>query len=158
MKPHPRIRKTVKWGGAAVTVLLVAAWVGSVPIDIEWTRPGRMIYHFELGSFVVQRSEVDNRPFFQGLHWSRHPRPYLRLWWHSWIFPTYWVVSIPLWPFILAALGTTVAAWRLDVLARRRQYTHCPKCNYDRTGLAPGAVCPECGSKPQHTTNSTQHT
>jgi len=29
MKPHPRIRKTIKWGGAAVTVLLVVAWVGS---------------------------------------------------------------------------------------------------------------------------------
>lgn len=29
MKPHPRIRKAVKWGGAAVTVLLVVVWIGS---------------------------------------------------------------------------------------------------------------------------------
>ena len=29
MKPHPRIRKTIKWGGAAVTVLLVVVWIGS---------------------------------------------------------------------------------------------------------------------------------
>jgi hypothetical protein len=27
MKPHPRIRKTIKWGGAAVTVLLVVLWI-----------------------------------------------------------------------------------------------------------------------------------
>ena len=33
MKPHPPphiIRKTIKWGGAAVTVLLVVVWIGSV--------------------------------------------------------------------------------------------------------------------------------
>ena len=29
MKPHPRIRKTIKWGGAVVTVLLVVVWIAS---------------------------------------------------------------------------------------------------------------------------------
>jgi hypothetical protein len=29
VKPHPRIRKTIKWGGAAVTVLLAVVWIGS---------------------------------------------------------------------------------------------------------------------------------
>src|SRR5437773_2597147 len=29
MKPHPRIRRTMKWTGAVVTVLLVIVWVGS---------------------------------------------------------------------------------------------------------------------------------
>ena len=29
MKSHPRIRKAIKWGGAAVTVLLVVVWIGS---------------------------------------------------------------------------------------------------------------------------------
>ena len=28
MKPHPRIRKTLKWGGALGTALLVAVWGG----------------------------------------------------------------------------------------------------------------------------------
>ena len=36
MKPHPRIRKTIKWGGAVVTVLLVVAWIGSGWGEIEW--------------------------------------------------------------------------------------------------------------------------
>ena len=58
---------------------------------------------------------------------------------------TVWIV--PLWaPFLLAA-GATVLAWRLDTLARRRARAgFCPKCGYNRTGLAPGAVCPECGA------------
>ena len=30
VKPHPRIRKMVKWGGAVASVLLMGAWVGSV--------------------------------------------------------------------------------------------------------------------------------
>ena len=29
MKPHPKLRKTITWGGAAVTVLLVVVWIGS---------------------------------------------------------------------------------------------------------------------------------
>jgi hypothetical protein len=29
MRPHPRIRKTIKWGGATVTLLLVVLWIGS---------------------------------------------------------------------------------------------------------------------------------
>ena len=37
MKPHPRIRKTVKWGGAAVSVVLMVAWVGS-----KWYEAGYM--------------------------------------------------------------------------------------------------------------------
>ena len=28
MKPHPRIRKTIKWGGAAVPTLTGAVWIG----------------------------------------------------------------------------------------------------------------------------------
>ena len=39
MKPHPRIRKTIKWGGAAVTVLLVVVWVGSGWLSVGWV-PG----------------------------------------------------------------------------------------------------------------------
>ncbi len=31
---------------------------------------------------------------------------------------------------------------------RRRRAGRCPKCNYDRTGLSSGAVCPECGTAP----------
>ena len=36
MKPHPRIRKTIKWGGAAATVLLVVVWIGSGWVVLGW--------------------------------------------------------------------------------------------------------------------------
>ena len=29
MKPHPRVRKTIKWGGAVVTVVLLVVWIGT---------------------------------------------------------------------------------------------------------------------------------
>jgi hypothetical protein len=47
----------------------------------------------------------------------------------------------------------TVLAWRLDWLdaraARRARLNLCPKCNYDRAGIAKDAVCPECGALPR---------
>jgi len=47
----------------------------------------------------------------------------------------------------LLSAAITAVAWRLDTLARRRaDRTHCPRCRYDRSGLAAGAVCPECGT------------
>jgi len=29
MKPHPRVRRTIKWGGAVITALLIALWIAS---------------------------------------------------------------------------------------------------------------------------------
>ncbi|HVU64865.1 MAG TPA: hypothetical protein VHC70_12870, partial [Phycisphaerales bacterium] len=51
---------------------------------------------------------------------------------------------------MLALLATTTA-WRLDTLARRRArrgVNLCPKCGYDRAGIAGDAKCPECGALP----------
>ena len=57
-----------------------------------------------------------------------------------------WYVIVPLWIPAAVTLATTAAAWRVDGIARRRAGGDgCKKCHYDRTGLAPGAVCPECG-------------
>jgi rubrerythrin len=47
------------------------------------------------------------------------------------------------------AMGMAAAAWYLEILARRARLNLCPKCKYDRTGIAAGAVCPECGSLPE---------
>jgi hypothetical protein len=56
-------------------------------------------------------------------------------------------LHVPLWIPASAAIGATALAWRLDTLARRRARVGlCPKCSYNRAGLAVGAVCPECGA------------
>ena len=52
----------------------------------------------------------------------------------------------PLWLFPLLLWTPAALLLRSGLLARRRALTgSCPACGYDRRGLAPGAVCPECG-------------
>lgn len=50
-----------------------------------------------------------------------------------------------LYPILLTSLPA-VLLWYTD---RRRPRPHaCPKCSYDRRGLAPDTKCPECGTTP----------
>jgi len=59
-----------------------------------------------------------------------------------------WRVRVPLWMPLVVSLGVTGAAWRLEVLARRRDRAgKCAACGYDRAGLKADAVCPECGAE-----------
>ena len=57
-------------------------------------------------------------------------------------------------PFFTVLVLGVIAAWAAVVLgwtvhrARLRQTGKCVKCGYDRTGLAPSAICPECGTPP----------
>jgi hypothetical protein len=56
-----------------------------------------------------------------------------------------WAI-VPLWMPALFALSISLAALGLDLLARRRARLNlCPRCNYDRAGIAGDAKCPECG-------------
>ncbi len=62
-----------------------------------------------------------------------------------WIGGESW--HIPIWIVIAPCLLLTVILWRLDTLPlRRAKLNLCPHCNYDRTGLALDAKCPECGT------------
>jgi len=117
----------VKWGGAAVSVLLVAVWIATEIWSFGWGGPpGRAIY-FSGGQLLSGQAYAAEG----GRDWGIDTT-----------FP------VPLWLPAIAVLIPTTIAWRLDSLARRRaRLNFCPKCSYDRTGLAAGAVCPECGSK-----------
>ncbi len=147
VKPHPRIRKTVKWGGAVVSVLLVVVWIGSGWMTVSW-HPSWRFYLTDgaLTVFTVDAdiNDGDNRPGWHYFQRTLFKFP------HTWLparYPGAHVVVLPLWIPLVCALGTTAIAWRLDTLARRRANKHlCMKCSYDRTGLAAGAVCPECGA------------
>lgn len=161
MKPHPRIRKTIKWGGAAVTVLLVAASIGSGWYEMcfmgkgwwVFVGSGRIGYHRTSDSWVAAPSVASlDYPFptNEGLTLSRLAYP--RFYWQTNVgsgIAARWV-AVPMWPLCLLALGAAGFAWRLDTLARRRTRLNlCPKCTYDRTGLAANARCPECGTLPK---------
>ncbi len=156
MKPHPRIRKTIKWGGAAVTVLLVVVWIGSelwtgvwlcggpYAIDIRHSRlrierSQRLIVWNDMDLSLAEVVRLIKPVPVRGISGSR--------WLVSWSGGVAdWRLDIPLWVLTAVTLLGTAAAWHLDTLARRRARAgFCPKCNYDRVGLAAGAVCPECG-------------
>ena len=165
MKPHPRIRKTIKWGGAAVTGLLVVVWIASGWWMLTWEYgknnqwaigSGRLLVQLQAGIPPVPNPQFAWGAGGTGQRWTCR-------WWfsyHSDSFadsraPTggirYTIALVPLWILFGPLLLITVAAWRLDTLARRRAkggLNLCPKCGYDRTGILQDAKCPECGLVP----------
>jgi ssDNA-binding Zn-finger/Zn-ribbon topoisomerase 1 len=175
MKPHPtprRIRKAIKWGkygGAAVTVLLVVMWIASGRVRVVWAptmsgwraqiRDGACMVgdYAEFGLRMVEeerpRGGVIPAWGWCGTviqsRWSWQLRPQ---WGEQHPFDgvkSLWVV--PLWiPLLVIALAAA-AVWSYDFSRARRcaRLNRCPKCNYDRAGLGIGAVCPECGDRPK---------
>ena len=147
MKPHPRIRKTIKWGGASLMLLVTVVWLIS-----GWIAVG---YATSRGdAFQVTGGEV-------GIFYRLAPGvSALAPGWSCMGTPPNWgwtissfknsvggTIWIPLWPAVLTFLLITASASLFDTLARRRiQLNLCPNCNYDRTGLAKDAKCPECGA------------
>ena len=155
MKPHPRIRETIKWGGAVATLLLIVLWIGSGWWMVGWMNgKGEEVW---LGGGGV-RVDTLGPPDPDGVMtvttdrgWVAVGAPNFGINWrfyreHNGGFTH---TFIPLWlPALLAAV-VAIGAWRLDILARRRaRITHCPKCGYDRAGIAGEAKCPECGASP----------
>jgi hypothetical protein len=49
---------------------------------------------------------------------------------------------------LLAAVSIGWGSWRALASHRRPRFGHCPKCGYDRAGLASDAKCPEWGASP----------
>ena len=151
VKPHPRIRKTVKWGGAVVTVQVVVVWIGSGWVgftritgdqQIDQLARGRVTHEylrfgFGTGIMKDRRWWISRPPRWDlGFEFASDPRGFRRIY-------------VPLWIPAMASASVTGACWLLDARARRRaRVGFCPKCNYDRTGLrgGAGAVCPECGA------------
>lgn len=152
MKPHPRIRKSVKWGGLAVIAVLTVVWSASAWVTVEyiWGTWGRTV--------CVSHGTV----FIGNYFWSGQPpahgwivyvaeRPELR-WRLSWGIEK-WTqtphLRVPLWLPTLGAIWLTLTAWWSDARARRRQTgIVCSHCGYSRRGLPPSTPCPECGRNP----------
>jgi ssDNA-binding Zn-finger/Zn-ribbon topoisomerase 1 len=156
MKPHPRIRTTIKWGGAAVTVLLVVVWIGSGWCGqddlVLWSNTELRDHSWASivhGGFTTGRWREEPFAFYLDVAWDLPPREPWRLtllpWWFRSKFA--WQVAVPLWPVVACAAACTLGGWCMDGRAAARMRAHlCPKCNYDRAGLVKGAVCPECGA------------
>jgi hypothetical protein len=120
------VRKTVKWGGAGLTVLLVVVWIGS-----WWASyPGWPLW--PSGPVVLRKGWLL-------VIYPLNPGPWEDV---RWVDRT-----IPLWlPSVLSLLATA-AAWRADLKRiRRARAGLCGSCGYDRAGLPAHGRCPECGA------------
>jgi hypothetical protein len=154
MKPHPRIRKTMKWGGAAATLIMLTVWVGSRWFSLGFALRGSNWIVADGGVLVCDRGPFASNPRAPQWRWgrSRDPMTWGWSWWYEVIIPPATpgspsIVRLPMWPVVAAALMIPVAVWVSHVRRRRTNPLGlCPNCRYDRTGLAAGALCPECGA------------
>ncbi len=154
MRSYPRIRKTVKWGGAVVTALVVVVWIGSGWfIHASGFSGGRCVVIAGGGVHVARMAYLEDDDdgkatiaVFERVNRRWEPLPFAWKVSSDYLGPQ---VFIPLWIPVIAAALIALLASHLDILARRRARLNlCPKCHYDRAGLAAGAVCPECGRPP----------
>ena len=140
------VRKVVKWGGLAVSVLLAVAWVGSCWYGVLWFVPAG-------GNVCVESGVVETYgplwpPGWSGGHVHTHQPANSGMRWSVWWGRVDHVrhASVPRWIPLLVVAGATAAAWWVDARARRLSRAGaCPACGYDRRGLEVGMVCPECG-------------
>jgi len=149
MKPHPRIRKTIKWGrrgwgnGAAGG----GVWIGS-----GW-------WALQLSGYRQKAVIAGGRAFAPSRLWEspnerrsiscsgKDATPIKFLSWRLG-----WEHECPLWALVIPALlCNRVPPWRLDAPRRHARalaprLNLCPKCSYDRAGDCGGMrKCPECG-------------
>lgn len=147
MKPHPKIRKTVKWAGAFLTPLLVASWIASMVLWMQW-------WFIKDWMFVAGEGGI-GLAHFSGfgevespLAWGVKSFEWGRVGWFYHYSNAHWsVTGVPVWSLSVPALLTTVVASYFDTLARRRtRMGACKNCGYDLSATFPTSICPECGS------------
>ncbi len=136
-----KLRRIGKWVGLVVVLMVVKAEVLSFTrqhVIISQDPVGRTRCVLYRGSFTVFVGD-------DGRAWHGREREPLQ-WWFRTEFARdgglSWV-EFPLWLLPLASALPTAWLWWRD--CRDKGPGHCAKCGYDLTGLAAGAVCPECG-------------
>jgi len=153
ISPTRRRRRRIAWTVAATLVAVV--WVGSSQWHMVWVG-NRLAVDMDSGAICVfwfrdgfgrslrPGASFDWRPGYASLETERLE------WWLARLTPRVETFTpgqrqwtLPLWMILLPMLVPTARAWRA-----RTSPTLCPRCNYDRAGLAAGVVCPECGAAP----------
>lgn len=146
MKPWPRVRKAVKWGGVVLTALLLVTWLTS----IWWfaragtgtgyssiVSGGGITIGFDPGTYFVRDAAW--------CEWGA-ARTSMGGWFSAFDNGVAWSFFCPLWPLLFLGAGATVLVWRNDTLARRHDsFGSCQACGYALEGLPNGSTCPECG-------------
>ena len=146
MRSYPKLRKTIKWGGAGITVLLVVIWAASLRWQVSWVSRARpvVITGVVNGMFMYTRVNIMPPKNLQSgwrfEHVARAPEWRVQYERSPALTSVLVVVLLP----AAFTLSASLIAWRLDVVARRRSGV-CIKCGYSLVGLPAGSTCPECG-------------
>jgi hypothetical protein len=142
------MRRAIRWTGLSIVVLSGAAWIVS-----QWMYACFVAHRWRAGIEFGHLKVTCLSPVIAfgedpGLYWGRlrtGPHP---LWlWLEW---KKHALDVPLWAPIAIVLGIVAVRWlRIAIAHWRAPPGHCRKCRYDRSGLASGTVCPECGTAPR---------
>src|SRR5262245_6536099 len=177
MSLRPRLRRAAKWACTLVFLASVAGMVLNTSRFARcwWEHGSRTSTEIIGGQLEVWNVPV--RPLLAAdddahlHHWMKLHRagwsvsanhPAIRTRWHWW-FECFadrsgFMFSVPLWIPAAAAGFFSLRFWREDIraaLGRRKALKGlCHQCLYDRTGLSPEALCPECGAPPWHARSS----
>jgi hypothetical protein len=141
------LRSTIKWGGAAVTVLLLIVWVGRPGTCgitgkftmIEVGRRGQL--HFLYGDIPSMTQRI-GFGYSRCIPWDKL-EPVFDVKRYPYSSSEVTEVSVPLWFLALLTATPSFLIWRRD---RKPRLGVCPKCGYSRTGLPGDRACPECGA------------
>ncbi len=160
-----RVRRVVKWGGMAASLVLMLLWAATEFWDVSIRSTPKAGYTwwlgFRYGVFYALHAAVGPAVEPPGFHWHRHtdrdtvrdrfyygfslPRTQRGLARHRTSpGPVGWRFSVvPLWAPLLALGVPAFSLWWVD--RRRFPSGHCRGCGYDLTGNVSGS-CPECGA------------
>lgn len=135
---------------------VLVAWLTSYLGFGSWYNGRDFAIILDPGSFRFGRSESTHRL-----------SPGFDLYFFSWEFRTWRDLAPSLWPWLRGPRGWVVEVcfyqiavlllavivltrWRAKAKVRRaRLRGECIGCGYDRKGLDPSALCPECGKEPR---------
>lgn len=159
MAPRPQLRRAIKHASAAVCVLLLIIWIvsGWWTPDVPLLSP-KARWSLSHGCLVMS-TNTGLYPWRSDLPWGDdviakftvgETVQYRILWLPSRANAMKCdFLAIPLWSLIpLAAIPVWWIRYTDQRALRRTQQGRCPSCNYNRTGLPQGAICPECGKLP----------
>src|SRR6266496_6456747 len=97
MNPHPRIRKTVKWGGAVVCAVLATACVSNSVRSVIWaSRAGWWVGTAQGSVFIGEGRGADLHVIRPG--WHINARHNTFQWWFDWFSsPAMRSFGAPIW-------------------------------------------------------------
>lgn len=148
-----RERRTLKWIGLLLSVMMLGLWVFSVMFISYYVPPsGRSTFAIAFGRtfsrfFMMDTPGFHCVPLYADLKAIAASKSWTEFAYHNLGLGlpkmTGWEIEVPVWLLVVTAGLPTAILWRRD--RRRPKPGSCKVCQYDLTGNESG-ICPECGT------------